>query len=139
MPPSIQIPRIFVYGTLQRGECRERCWPHAPLRIDEATIRASLYDLGPYPAIGEGQDLVCGELWEIEAAYLDETLRVLDQVEGYAQLGDNLYVRRLVVCRLDDGREVQAWTYFYGDAQRLTQFRPLSPDATGLVRWRERS
>src|SRR5687767_9038822 len=111
----MSIHRIFVYGTLQRGECRERCWPHAPLRIDEAVIRAALYDLGPYPAIGPGDELVRGELWEIAPDQLEETLRVLDEVEGYTQLGHDLYVRRLVACQLGDGRELSAWTYYFAD------------------------
>jgi gamma-glutamylcyclotransferase (GGCT)/AIG2-like uncharacterized protein YtfP len=114
------IRHIFVYGTLKRGGVRQRCWPHSPVRIDEATIRAALYDLGPYPAIGRGDDLVAGEVWEIEAAHLEETLEALDVVEGFRQSDDNLYVRRLVQCQLANGRQITAWTYYFGDEAKLT-------------------
>jgi gamma-glutamylcyclotransferase (GGCT)/AIG2-like uncharacterized protein YtfP len=134
-PPPVQ--HIFVYGTLQRGQCRERCWPHPPLRVDAATIHAALYDLGPYPAIGPGDDVVRGEVWEISAEHLAATLQALDDVEGYSQLGDDLYVRRLVQCRLEDGREIAAWTYYYGNASRLAQHQLVPPNSAGEVLWRE--
>ena len=37
---------VFVYGTLMRGELRERCWPHQPLCVIPACVRGLLYDLG---------------------------------------------------------------------------------------------
>lgn len=46
------ITSVFVYGTLQRGEVREHCWPHAPVSIEWGTIRGQLRDLGEYPAAG---------------------------------------------------------------------------------------
>jgi gamma-glutamylcyclotransferase (GGCT)/AIG2-like uncharacterized protein YtfP len=113
------VHHVFVYGTLMRGECRQRCWPHEPVRVDQAAIRAALYDLGPYPAIGPGDEPVPGELWEIAPEDLEETLRVLDRVEGYGELGQDLYVRRLVTCETSDGRRVPAWTYYFGDESRL--------------------
>jgi gamma-glutamylcyclotransferase (GGCT)/AIG2-like uncharacterized protein YtfP len=131
------VRHVFVYGTLQRGECRERYWPHGPVRIDHATIRAALYDLGPYPAIGSGDDAVRGELWEIAAEHVEETLRVLDEVEGYWQLGDDLYIRRLVTCRADDGREVEAWTYYYGNEAKLLQLARVEANQAGEVLWRQ--
>lgn len=134
---AAKVCHIFVYGTLQRGQCRERCWPHRPVQIERGTIRAALYDLGPYPAIGPGDDVVRGELWEIAPNDIEQTLRVLDEVEGYSQLGDDLYVRRLVTCRTDDGREVVAWTYYYGDAPRLDQKPRVSPNDAGEVLWRQ--
>lgn len=130
-PPN----HIFVYGTLQRGQCRERCWPHAPLRIDEGTIRATLYDLGPYPAIGPGDDLVRGEIWEFAAGQMADTLRILDEVEGYNQSGGDLYVRRLVTCRLESGVEVVAWSYYFGDADRLPASRRIKPGQQPWCQW----
>ncbi len=85
---------LFVYGTLKRGECRQERWPRPPVEVRAATLRAALYDLGPYPAIGTGEDLVAGELWFIAAEQMDETLRVLDEIEGFGQGGTDLYTRR---------------------------------------------
>jgi gamma-glutamylcyclotransferase (GGCT)/AIG2-like uncharacterized protein YtfP len=129
---------VFVYGTLKRGQCREKCWPRAALRVDEGTIRAALYDLGPYPAVGPGDDCIVGEAWELAASDLEPTLDALDEVEGYS--GDeagagNLYVRRMVEVELFNGRRVAAWTYFLADEQKLVAFERVSPERDGLCRW----
>jgi gamma-glutamylcyclotransferase (GGCT)/AIG2-like uncharacterized protein YtfP len=108
------------------------------VRIAEATIRAALYDLGPYPAIGPGDDLVRGEVWQLLPEQMDATLRVLDEVEGYAQQPDDLYTRRLVTCRLDDGAEVTAWTYFYRDLEELRRARRVLPNGDGYCEWKAR-
>jgi gamma-glutamylcyclotransferase (GGCT)/AIG2-like uncharacterized protein YtfP len=129
------VRHVFVYGTLKRGQCRERCWPHRPLQVHEATILAALYDLGPYPAIALGEDQVRGEVWEIAAEHVDETISVLDRVEGHEQLGNDLYVRRVAVCHLEDGREIEAWTYYYGDVSRLIESQRIRPTATGWAVW----
>jgi gamma-glutamylcyclotransferase (GGCT)/AIG2-like uncharacterized protein YtfP len=57
-----QLSGVFVYGTLQRGGVRERCWPRKPIYVEVARVRGALYDLGPYPALVEGSDFVAGEL-----------------------------------------------------------------------------
>src|SRR5436853_6029420 len=36
------ITALFVYGTLQRGQCREQFWPHPPISVEGATIRGQL-------------------------------------------------------------------------------------------------
>jgi gamma-glutamylcyclotransferase (GGCT)/AIG2-like uncharacterized protein YtfP len=76
---------IFVYGTLKRGECRERCWPHAPRSVQPGFIRGQLVDLGPFPGLIAGDGWVRGEVWEIRAADLPATLETLDAIEGYQQ------------------------------------------------------
>jgi gamma-glutamylcyclotransferase (GGCT)/AIG2-like uncharacterized protein YtfP len=79
---------IFVYGTLQRGQVRERCWPRPALRVEPATVRGWLFDLGPYPALvvpaaGEVADTIAGELWHVAADDLEVTLAALDRIEGF--------------------------------------------------------
>lgn len=89
--------RFFVYGTLKRGQCREGCWPAAPLSVCEAAVRGSLLCLGAYPGLIPGDQWVRGELWEIAQQDVEATLRVLDQIEGYqAGRQRNLYERRSV-------------------------------------------
>ena len=61
---------IFVYGTLKRGEVRETSWPRQPVSIEWGTLAGRLHDLGPYPALVEGEDKVLGELWQVEPADL---------------------------------------------------------------------
>ena len=124
---------IFVYGTLKRGEEREGMWPHAPSEVRFATTRAGLYDLGPYPALGDGDDLVAGELWFIAKQHMEHTLAVLDEIEGYHQRDDDLYLRRKVVCEEDAGDSHPAYTYFY--AHDLSHATRISPNADGLCVW----
>jgi gamma-glutamylcyclotransferase (GGCT)/AIG2-like uncharacterized protein YtfP len=69
---------VFVYGTLKRGQVRERSWPRQPLAVEPAWTLGRLFDLGPYPGLLAGTDRVLGELWRFAAEDLPETLRVLD-------------------------------------------------------------
>ena len=129
---------VFVYGTLMRGEQRAAMWPCAPLQVDEATIRAVLYDLGPYPAITEGDDVVRGELWRLAEADMPATLASLDEIECFGQGGVDLYVRRIVDCRLDDGSVHSAYAYFIADAAVLDRGARVMPGPSGQVRWSRR-
>jgi gamma-glutamylcyclotransferase (GGCT)/AIG2-like uncharacterized protein YtfP len=130
------IHAVFVYGTLKRGECRARFWPHPPVRVERATIRGRLYDLGPYPALGPGEDIVRGEVWCLAPEYVDETLRALDEVEGATQLKTAYYRRIVVSCRTDDGRDIEAWVYEFGDLSHLQDKPVVLPDANGESSWR---
>lgn len=129
------IDRVFAYGTLKRGECRAAFWPRSPVRVDKATIRAALYDLGPYPAIGPGDDLVLGEVWEIRAEDMEITLDVLDQIEGYAGRHDDEYVRRTVACTLLSGEIVTAFAYFLARPERLATYQRIHPCDAGTASW----
>lgn len=105
---------FFVYGTLKRGECREHAWPCPPESVAEATTHGQLHDLGEYPAMVPGEDLVVGELWTVPKSGLADTLRVLDSIEGYRPGNDdNLYERRIVECLNNESQTQMAYTYFY--------------------------
>jgi gamma-glutamylcyclotransferase (GGCT)/AIG2-like uncharacterized protein YtfP len=126
---------IFVYGTLQRGQCRERCWPRAPLRIEEATVQGAIYDLGPYPALAPGDDCVVGELWHLAEADMPVTLRELDRVEAFYGRADDLYQRVTIRCQTPAGALV-AWTYRYARTSDLKPAQRIAPEATtGQCRW----
>lgn len=131
------IEGVFVYGTLKRGGLREGCWPIAPRRVTPGWIVASLYDVGPYPAIGPGPDCVLGELWWLEPDDLPRTLEVLDAVEGYSALGrDNEYSRlETCVTWFDANRQApgescgqaQAYVYQLARLDRLASLRRIHP------------
>jgi gamma-glutamylcyclotransferase (GGCT)/AIG2-like uncharacterized protein YtfP len=127
---------VFVYGTLMRGEQRAGMWPRPPLGVEPATIRAALYDLGPYPAITHGDDLVRGELWRLADADVTETLLALDQIECYGQGGVDLYIRRIVCCTTDCGETQPAHTYFIADPQTVNRGRRIPPGQEGWSHWR---
>lgn len=126
---------IFVYGTLQRGQVREQCWPRPPISIEPATVRGTLYDLGPYPALVPGDDTVGGELWHIAPPDIAVTLAALDRVEGYANRPDDLYRRVIVECRTVKGSE-PAWTYQLALVELLHSARRITPDGHGVCNWR---
>lgn len=141
MPDQAPTPRhlpIFVYGTLKRGEERERCWPRKPGLVEWGTVRGRLYDLGPYPALTEGDDWVLGELWHVPPSDLETTLATLDAVECYGQDDVDLYVRRIVTCRLLSGEERAAFTYFYANPDELTHTPIVVPDRDGFCQWTAR-
>lgn len=128
---------VFVYGTLMRGQSRERCWPHTPLAVEPAIARGILYDLGPYPAMIAGSDFVAGELWHIAAEHIGATLQALDAVEGYVGRDSDLYRRVVIDCETSDD-VVQAWTYHFAQHDSLLRARRIRPDSDDRCRWQTR-
>jgi gamma-glutamylcyclotransferase (GGCT)/AIG2-like uncharacterized protein YtfP len=130
---------IFVYGTLQRGEERAKEWPRPPLRVEPATTRGRLYDLGAYPALSDGDDLVRGELWHISAEDLALTLQTLDEIEGVGSGDNDLYVRRVIECWTDDGKSQRGYAYLFARPDALRDVPPIAPDDSGFCQWRRHS
>lgn len=127
---------IFVYGTLKRGELRERMWPRPAIRVVAAETLGTLYDLGAYPGLRPGKDRVRGELWFIAAADLEVTLRVLDGIEGYRGEPTDLYTRLTVACHsLPEGEVHEALTYHYHRPADLAGLAPLPANSAGFVEW----
>jgi gamma-glutamylcyclotransferase (GGCT)/AIG2-like uncharacterized protein YtfP len=107
---------VFFYGTLMTGfDRRRRAGIDGKLVYrDRGVIRASLFDLGIYPAaIPSADGRVRGEVYEI----LDPptVLAVLDEIEGYSAgtPEHSLYVRERVPAQLGDGSTADVWVYFY--------------------------
>jgi gamma-glutamylcyclotransferase (GGCT)/AIG2-like uncharacterized protein YtfP len=131
---NLQPAAVFVYGTLQRGQVREGCWPRKPLVVEPAVVRGELYNLGPHPAMIEGRDRVAGELWRFAKEDLATTLAVLDDVEGFSGSADDWYRRVIIECETSDGI-TRAWTYLYARPAELRSSQRISPDATGTCHW----
>jgi gamma-glutamylcyclotransferase (GGCT)/AIG2-like uncharacterized protein YtfP len=130
---------IFVYGTLQQGEVRSNRWPHAPEKIEPATIRGQIRDLGPYPALIDGDGIVSGELWTIGAGKFDETIRVLDEIEGYGNEDADLYVRKVVDCVTADGERKRAYTYYFANPSAIRNSPLVPANSDGVSHWRRRA
>ena len=132
------ITAFFVYGTLKSGHLRGGLWPCKPLSIEPAVIQAALFDLGPYPAITPGNGWVLGELWKFRPADMHRTKTVLDQIEGYQELGlENEYDRRIVDAEhanLSRYHTERAFAYFAADPKVLEMARPIPPFATAMDR-----
>ena len=133
------VQHIFVYGTLKTGQLREDCWPHHPLVIEKATVRGQLYDLGSYPALRPGDDIIEGEAWKLAELDLPETLSVLDEIEGFYDSPRDLYKRVTIECELigdqcgEHAACVTAFTYHFSTT--LDEARRIQPSDDGLCRW----
>ena len=117
---------VFFYGTLMSGfkrPGRSRIDPKLT-PVGRGSIRATLFDLGIYPAaIPASDERVIGEVHR--ASDVDGVLAALDEIEGYrpSQPDASLYTRVEVPVTFEDGRVENAWVYFYnaplGQAQRI--------------------
>jgi gamma-glutamylcyclotransferase (GGCT)/AIG2-like uncharacterized protein YtfP len=105
----------FFYGTLMTGFDRRR---RAGIEdrmsyVGRGWIQAALFDLGIYPAaVPGGEGRVWGEVYNLDG---EAVLEVLDDIEGYTPLDPDhsLYIRAQVPATLEDGRQLDAWVYFY--------------------------
>ncbi|MBX3174853.1 MAG: gamma-glutamylcyclotransferase [Gemmatimonadaceae bacterium] len=93
--------RLFVYGTLLRGELNYGLLAEARFVRPAATPPAyTLYALDGHPGMGdEGVTGVLGEVFDVDAT----TLQALDALEGHP----DWYVRRPIV--LADGERVETY------------------------------
>ncbi len=106
----------FFYGTLMTGfDRRRRAGIEGKLRHRRrGSIRATLYDLGIYPAaIPDPDGCVWGEVYEMDDPAA--VLAALDEIEGYREdhVDQSLYTRHLYPVQLDTGETLDAWVYFY--------------------------
>jgi gamma-glutamylaminecyclotransferase len=83
--------RIFVYGTLLRGERNHRWIARSTFDGEARTKPAfTLYDLGAYPAlVAGGQHTVAGEVYEVD----EGTLAELDRLEGHPRFYQRTPIR----------------------------------------------
>ena len=125
--------RVFVYGTLKRGECRADLWPFSPKSVVLARARGALYDLGDYPAMTLGDDWIAGEVWTFEASQMERTLQVLDEIEGYFGNQNDLYRRLLIECHLEGDATANCFSYHY--VPTLDERLRILPAERNVVAW----
>lgn len=121
---KLQTVKVFTYGTLRKGECREGVLRNSAIRWERAAILGfDLYDLGSFPCIIDSKNgrQVFGEL--VECTNPEAIIKRLDGIEGYNPNWppeNNLYIRREVnvVC-LDNGRREKAIVYVFANNDNL--------------------
>ena len=114
---------LFVYGTL-RGDPRHDMYDvlaRSAAFAGDGSVHARLYDLGEYPGIvisPSQEDVVIGEVYELDPDNASDVLRVLDDYEGLgpSDPAPHEYLRTVVQVRLTDGRIVPAWAYVLSQA-----------------------
>ena len=99
------MPRLFVYGTLKRGQPLHGLLRGATL-LGEGRVKGfALYDLGDYPAARpEEGSCIWGEVYEVP----EDLLPLLDEVEDE-------YRREEVLVELSGGSLISAQMYVYRD------------------------
>jgi gamma-glutamylaminecyclotransferase len=98
--------KVFVYGTLKRGQDNHKNYLARSAFVGEADT-ASRYRMisTNFPVIledGDGKP-VRGEIYDVD----DRTLAALDRLEG----NGHMYLRRLIDASLIRGGPVQCWIY----------------------------
>ena len=96
---------VFVYGTLMKNQRNHEYLNHSIYIGDGVIDGYQMYDLGTYPGIVEGKGTVFGEVYQITK----ETENRLDYLEDEG----NLYLKKLVVVRLNNNQTVIAMVYVY--------------------------
>lgn len=71
--------KLFVYGTLMRGESNHSCLENAEFLGDDEVENARIFDLGAYPMMLSGEGVVKGELYHVPL----KTVQLLDVLEGH--------------------------------------------------------
>ena len=113
----VSAPRfLFVYGTLLRDFASLESWQRRVQAefVGRGRIKGKLYDLGEYPgAITDSEHRVRGEVYELRNP--GEAVKLLDEYEEFFPLHPerSLFVRTVTPVVMDDGREMEAWAYFY--------------------------
>jgi|APSaa5957512493_1039668.scaffolds.fasta_scaffold70672_1 gamma-glutamylcyclotransferase (GGCT)/AIG2-like uncharacterized protein YtfP len=110
------MPKIFIYGTLKKGECREECISGVFLGIRKTLPQYKLFNVGSYPALIEDRKegiSIEGELWAVN----EECLKNLDLIEGHP----HLYKRQPVSLYQTDDEDVLLTYIFQGDVDNLEE------------------
>ena len=104
--------RLFVYGSLKRGECNYHEVERWVVSVVPALAPGLLY-LRPdgYPALALGEGSVPGELLELSDG--DAALEHLDIFEGYYPGHESEYLRVRIECTplIPEVQSIPAWTY----------------------------
>ena len=102
--------KLFVYGTLLRGLSRAQMLRGSRF-LGPALMPGRLFDLGGYPGLLAGQELVVGEIHLVDCS----TLHRIDRVEDFDARDPegSLYRRKAVTARHFSGRGETVETYFY--------------------------
>jgi len=113
--PELDTDLLFVYGTLRRGLPMH----HHLKRLGAAfvaagKVQAELFDLGEFPGARKSSKpgkTIEGELYRLHG--VQKSLKVLDQVEGFAPRSSGMFQRATTEVSLPNGERRVAWIYWY--------------------------
>lgn len=110
--------QLFVYGTLKPGYRNYAHIEQLVISSQPATTRGFLFDLGSYPALVPGGDMIDGVILDVEP----EAIQITDRIESFFPNSPNksLYFRKKIIAQLDSQEELLVWTYVYADASQIS-------------------
>ena len=105
--PQTEKHYLFVYGTLKRGHCNHYLLEGCPFMGEaETKEKYALYEADiPYVIKEKKISHIKGEVYEVPR----HILKRIDRLEGHPFF----YKREKARVVLEDGREVEAWMYFW--------------------------
>ncbi len=115
MDSNLRKQRVFVYGTLRRGDpSGKNAWLGDSVCQGTGRVAGRLLDLADYPGMipaDEPGQWVTGEIYEVSAAVLAE----LDQYEGcdISSPQPQEYRREMIPVEMENGESMTAWTYWF--------------------------
>ena len=117
MNATLMPQHLFVYGTLKPGlSCalgaaeRDRLAREAT-SLGPGTTSGVLIDLGEYPGLAPGNEVVHGTVYELKSPA--NTLKWLDEYEGRTgSIGDQ-YRREMRPVTVGGGTTIPCWTYVF--------------------------
>lgn len=123
--PPWMIDRVFTYGTLMKGECRDQVLNFRGniVSVQNAEIPGVLFNLGDFPGMQLSTDTtstVKGELYHIRN--VGKSVEILDKIEGFRGYENkgSLYTRVALKVMDDSGDYIWAWIY------RINQVPPVN-------------
>ncbi|AEH23209.1 AIG2 family protein [Thermodesulfobacterium geofontis OPF15] len=99
------MPKLFVYGTLRKGECRHSTLADCKFLGYAKAKGFLLYNVSSFPGMVQGEGEVIGEVYEIPESLLER----LDLIEGVPEL----FKRELIEVVLEDGTIISVYAYLY--------------------------
>lgn len=104
--------KVFVYGTLMTGETNHHYLKNSTC-LGKATIKGyDMYDVGWYPAITPGNNIIIGELYQVPI----DDIPSIDLLEGEG----SIYIKKCETITDTEGNTTFAFVYIYkGDTSNL--------------------
>lgn len=120
--------KVAVYGTLKKGQRLHHFMKEA-VYVGDTNISGVLYNLGSYPALAVGTDIIKAEVYDIN----DETLRWLDRVESNGVIYDRVLIDVEV-----NGIKQQVFVYKYRNVDYLQKYCSIIQPINGIVNYQGR-
>ena len=112
--------KVIVYGTLMSGEGNHRYLENGTFLGNAVIEGYDMYNVGWYPAIVPGDNLIVGELYQVPI----EDMPSIDMLEGEG----SLYIKKCETFRDGEGKTTFTFVYVYlGTVQGLKRY----PHGTG--------